>query len=384
MSMYESWISDIPYQFREKPVIDAIIRAVGRQLDGVKRVSRQLVEQTDIDTATGKNLDMLGDNVNMSRNNAYLLLNGEQDMRVDDGIYRNVLRFQVLKNNSDATYADIMKGLRLLWGDDVKISYSECTEEPASIIINIDEITTDETDPAVIRPMVIRAGGVKLFFRSRYRDRIDMSSWEKFGNITLTYAKYHRYNGAHRYNGVIRYAPDDYVFRNRYDGEFRYNGEIMYKADTTMYHEYDGSGQYYGQWQYGAFFARKVVELGDAVLLDQAKRKMLEMRFSGSNGWQIAGFAFGTGLESGKDYQPTSDMTGLRNEVYRKETDGRTKVGENTYRYTGGLDELEMNGRSISEIGLYDTDGMLLCIKTFPPKKKNKEAEMVFSIDDMC
>lgn len=81
-----------------------------------------------------------------------------------------------------------MKGMYLLWGD-AKIKYAEAIREPASIEISIAEITTDETDPALIRPMVIRPGGVKILFRSSYTDKIDMVSWERFGNCKLSYEK---------------------------------------------------------------------------------------------------------------------------------------------------------------------------------------------------
>jgi len=385
MSFYEQWIKDIPFQFQDKPNIQGIIRALSRQMDELVEVNNQLLYLTDIENAHGKQLDMCGTIVNVSRNNAYILLNGEANMRIDDEMYRNVLRFQVLKNNSEANYADIMKGLHLLWGD-VGITYAECVEEPASIAINIKDITTDESDPAMIRPMVIRPGGVKLFFKSNYLDPVKMSEWEMFKHATLSYVKYRRYNGAHRYDGAIQYAPADVIFRNKYNGEFRYDGTIGYRADNTHYNEFDGSIQYNGVERYGSYFKRKVIELGDAILLNQAKKKMLAMRFNGSDGWQIAGFAFGTGLADDgiNEYEPSAEQTGLKNEIYRKELDMKNIVSETCYRYTGGLNELECNGKSISEIGLYDSDGMLLCIKTFPKKKKNKEAEMEFKIDDMC
>ncbi len=385
MNVYEEWMANIPCQFRDKPNISAVVRAFARQIEDLKEVNRQLREAVDIDTAHGVNLDMLGTIVNVTRKDAYVLMNREMSVVITDEMYRNVLRFQALKNNSDATYADIMKGLYLLWGKDVKIKYAEAVKEPACIEINIADITTDETDPALIRPMVIRPGGVKLFFRSNYLDKIKMSSWEMFGNIELYYIKYHRYNGAFQCNGAIMYCPEDVIFTNRFDGEFQYNRAIQYKADNTKYVEYNGEFRYNGLQQYGAYFERKVIKLGDAVLLNQAKRKMLKMRYDGSSGWKIAGFAFGIGLgDDGKEYEPSADQIELRREIYRKDVEAKARVDEDTYRYTGGLSEIECNGRSISEIGLYDTDGMLLCIKTFPPKKKNKEAEMIFKIDDMC
>ena len=173
MKVYDSWVEDIPCQFRGKPNITAIINAFSRQVEELLEVNRQLVELTDLDTAEGKNLDMLGDVVNVSRKDAYVLLNREATVEITDAMYRNVLRFHALKNNSDANYLDIMKGLHLLWSN-ARIHYAEAVREPASIEVSIEDITTDETDPALVRPMVIRAGGVKILFRSSYTDKLDM------------------------------------------------------------------------------------------------------------------------------------------------------------------------------------------------------------------
>ena len=76
-AMYEEWVSDIPCQFRNQKNIDILIRAFSRQLDEVKAMHRQLVVDTDLDAAVGKNLDMIGDIVNMSRRDAGILMNRE-------------------------------------------------------------------------------------------------------------------------------------------------------------------------------------------------------------------------------------------------------------------------------------------------------------------
>ena len=40
MSTYDDWIANIPFQFRDKPNISAIIKAFSKQLDAVKAVNR--------------------------------------------------------------------------------------------------------------------------------------------------------------------------------------------------------------------------------------------------------------------------------------------------------------------------------------------------------
>ncbi len=278
MSTYDDWIANIPFQFRDKPNISAIIKAFSKQLDAVKAVNRQLTEAVDIDTACGMNLDMIGTIVNVTRKDAHVLMNREMSVVITDEMYRNVLRFQALKNNSDATYADIMKGMYLLWGD-AKIKYAEAIREPASIEISIAEITTDETDPALIRPMVIRPGGVKILFRSSYTDKIDMVSWERFGNCKLSYEKNHRWNGAFRWNSAIRWHSDGVTFSNHYDGLCKFDGSITHQADGAKYNYYDGKNRFNGKINWGSFTEKEDIDLADAVLLNQAKRKILKSHF---------------------------------------------------------------------------------------------------------
>ena len=376
---YKEWINNIPCQFRGQPNISAIISAFSKQIEE----NEQLKNAVDIDTAVGTNLDMIGDIVNVSRKKAYILLNKDVEAVIDDEMYRNVLRFQALKNNSNATYADIMKGMYLLWGD-AKIKYAEAVREPASIEISIADITTDETDPALIRPMVIRPGGVKILFRSTYTDTADLSSWERFCNVSLSYEKNHRFNGAYRWNGAIQWHPEGITFPNYFDGLSSFNGDIRFQAGGVKYNYYDGTNRFNGAINWGSFTDKEDIDLSDAILLNQAKRKMLKSRFDETTSCLVAGFVFGTGYgKDNKPYEPDPDQTSLLNEVVRKPLDSKVRINDGCYRYTGMLNEIEGNGQYISEIGLIDEDGELICIKTFDKKIKNKEAEMTFRIDDM-
>lgn len=186
-SLVKEWEDEIPYQFHERPNLHILINAFGRQLTDLQKVFYDLKYNTDLDNAVGKNLDNVGDIVGISRMDAYYLLDLTRYDMMTDGLYRNVLRFECLRKNSDATYADLMKGLHLLWGPDAKISYHENppTEwyngkpwnkkpDPATIRIDLDDVPNDEFPPFMIVPMVIKAAGVKIMFRL-YRH----------GNLTL-------------------------------------------------------------------------------------------------------------------------------------------------------------------------------------------------------
>lgn len=117
--------------------------------------------------------------------------------------------------------------------------------------------------------------------------------------------------------------------------------------------------------------------MAEAIILNQAKRKMLDLRNNGQAGWKITKFAVG----DGGTYTPDAEQTGLKNELLRKDIESSSKNGD-SYRYLMRLSESECVGKRLTEIGLIDTDGMVLCIKSFPEKVKDSDIEMLFKIDD--
>lgn len=100
---------------------------------------------------------------------------------------------------------------------------------------------------------------------------------------------------------------------------------------------------------------------------------------------KIIGMAFGDGGcdASGEVLAPTESQSTLRNETLRKEIDGYTFLSQTTCRYECTLAESELAGGYISEIGLYDEDGDIVCIKSFRKKGKDDDLEMTFTIDDV-
>ncbi|EMK15599.1 phage tail protein [Leptospira kirschneri] len=81
--------------------------------------------------------------------------------------------------------------------------------------------------------------------------------------------------------------------------------------------------------------------------------------------------AFGIGgLEGGIPRAPKIGDTGLQNEIYRKLVEIRSDSDGNRYFQTT-VKQGEMMGYGINEIGLFDEDGELLYLKTFPSKDKD-------------
>ena len=398
MSLVEEWKNELPCQFQGKTNLAAIIDAVGAQLTDLETAFADLIEKTDVRTATGKNLDMVGDIVGISRNDAYNLLEITQIDELDDESYRNVLFFQILKNSADGTYEDIMKGLHLLWGDEAVITYQENPvveiyngnawndKDPATVRIDIADIPSDVPDPTIIKPMVIRPGGVKMLFETNYRDQIEITEWEHFTNMVISLDKYNRYNGTYLYDGSIHYKGESnsiYDYRE-WNGALQFNGKGYWDARGRHYSEWNGKYQFNGEIQWGPLEGVEEPDTVDAVLLNQAKLKMLKMRAIGSDGWQIKYFAYGTGLgDDGKKYTPTGKELALKNEVARVEIISATQLDDRSYQYLGEIPEDTANGEYITELGLVDSDGDLVCIKTFDKKLKKNGTAMVFKIDDI-
>lgn len=379
----KEWKTELPWQFKSQENLDAIITAIGDQLTELENVNYDLKYNLDVGTATGKNLDMIGDIVGISRIEAYSLLELVRLQDMTDETYRRVLMFQILKNNADGTYEDIMKGLHLLWGDDTLISYTENPDvevynsaewnapDPATVKITIEEISTDNVDPEKMKPMVIRAGGIKLYFDSTYRDSMELIEWEHFTNLTMARTANKQYNGLFQYNGAENYGDDTL---DQYQG--------------VIYNDYTGDFQYKGTHQYGPGTGWGTADTVDAVILNQAKKKLLRHRMAseGNSGesLKIMYFVWGTGTASdGSVYEPTGAETALVNEIYRCEYSYYTQADEATVTYCGIIPEDECDGEYITELGLADEDGDLICIKTFEAKQKPEGNQMVFKIDDV-
>lgn len=123
----------------------------------------------------------------------------------------------------------------------------------------------------------------------------------------------------------------------------------------------------------------------NVIITKAARKKMVQARAGEIMLPKIVGMAFGSGGvdDSGQVVPPAENQAVLGNEVLRKEISGHTFPSETTCRYECSLAETELAGTYISEIGLYDEDGDIVCIKTFTPKGKDGDLEMSFTIDDM-
>lgn len=179
MQIIDSWLSDLPQQFLGKDRIYAVIKAFSKQLQEIQCVFDDLNNLTDIDNAIGQNLDMVGNIVSLTRKDATAIIRRANDDVLTDDIYRQTLRYKILKNSSDCTYEDIMGAVSLL-RDTRNIAYKEPPERPATVLLSIPTVSLDSIDPAVGRVLAIKSSGVAIIYTVGYWGTIPLYLYEKF------------------------------------------------------------------------------------------------------------------------------------------------------------------------------------------------------------
>lgn len=148
-------------QFRGKANIEALVEVLGEELQQVYAYLVQLRDERHIQTAVGKQLDGVGDIVDMTRADVYKYISEiEPTDLLDDEIYRQYLIYKIIKNTSNCTYKEIIKAFKMFW--DRPLYYREDPNEPATMIFDtgIMEGTVD-TSP-LFRTPLIRPAGVTL------------------------------------------------------------------------------------------------------------------------------------------------------------------------------------------------------------------------------
>lgn len=165
MQIVDSWIRDIPQQFQGRTNIEALITAFANQLQEVNQVLEDLNTKTGLDTATGVNLDCVGDILSLTRKEAGELLDSTYEEEVlSDDKYRQFLRYKNLSNTNECTYYDLMEGIALLW-DVSPVYYIEDPTFPATIILTTPFLTPGGEVIRLGEVPMIKPAGVRIEFQ---------------------------------------------------------------------------------------------------------------------------------------------------------------------------------------------------------------------------
>ena len=118
---------------------------------------------------------------------------------------------------------------------------------------------------------------------------------------------------------------------------------------------------------------------------NKAKKKMVEARAGIATLPPIVGMAFGTGGVNGEGtvIDHTDAQNALYTEVLRKNIDGYTVISDTKIRYACTIEAGDLaDGTKISEVGLYDSAGDFVALKSFSEKGIDADMETIFECDD--
>lgn len=164
-TILDKWLRDIPQQFQDKKNIEVLISAFAKQLQELEQVFEDLNTKTDLETATGQNLDMVGTIIPLTRKEAGELAGiGVTDPVISDERYRQFLKYKNLVNTNRCTYYDLMTGLQLLW-DVQPVYYIEDPDMPATIILTMPFLKPGGEVVRLGEVPMIKPGGVRIEFQ---------------------------------------------------------------------------------------------------------------------------------------------------------------------------------------------------------------------------
>ena len=189
----DRWLRELPQQFQGKQKIEVLINAFASEIDELLEVFEQLKTETTLEKAVGQNLDYIGDIMSTTRKDAQTILMAANNNEITDEVYRKVLMYKARQNNCDCTYYDIMESINLLW-DTNNVKYVEKPERPATVLIELPEVSLDGMDPAIGRVLAIRPGGVSMVYTTEYADSINGGGSEKV-TASLVRSLWWRLNG---------------------------------------------------------------------------------------------------------------------------------------------------------------------------------------------
>lgn len=153
--------SDLVEQFKKKPVIDALMEAIGEQFNDLYRFFADLKTKRSVLSAFGKQLDGIGNVVVLSRKEAAeLACINEPIYALADEEYRKYLIYKIWKNTCGCTYPDIIKAFKMFWNK--PLYYSEDPSEPATMIIESSELTPEDNAHLLLNAPFIKAAGVRI------------------------------------------------------------------------------------------------------------------------------------------------------------------------------------------------------------------------------
>lgn len=168
-------VARIVGKLRDKPRFEALVRALVSPFQSIEDALWALFE-SDVDRATGDELDVLGRIVGELRN-------GE----TDDTLYRRRVRARIMANRSNGTVEDIIRVVRLILADDtVRIYIRQIF--PASILVELEDVAVDADVADLVAAFV--SGRARGAAAAAIGTRVIHSEYENDDTFRLAIAVY--------------------------------------------------------------------------------------------------------------------------------------------------------------------------------------------------
>lgn len=129
-SITESFLSKLPEQFKGKHNIEVLIRAFACELEELESAFYELETLRSLKTAFGRQLDGIGEIVNLTRAESTAYVNDVDFYVLDDERYRLFLMYKALRNANYCTFPELIEICRLLY-DAKLLYYKEFDDHPA-------------------------------------------------------------------------------------------------------------------------------------------------------------------------------------------------------------------------------------------------------------
>lgn len=183
--------NDLVEQFRGKANIEAIMEAIGIELQQVADFYEQLRDERGLHNAVGKQLDGVGDIAVLSRQEATRMARSDDSASpLEDEAYRKYLYYKIWMNTNDCTYRNIISALRMFY--DKPIRYIEEPDYPATIMFETELPEPDNNTAELMVAPIIKPAGVAVMYR-----------FSKRSNVVLTFTdQIYKYQPA--YCGAVR------------------------------------------------------------------------------------------------------------------------------------------------------------------------------------
>ena len=211
---------DLLEQFRGKPKIEVLQKALARQLEDIYEFYQSLNVKRWLKDAEGVQLDGVGDIVVMSRQDALVISKlANQNVPMDDDTYRTYLKWKNALNTTNCTHTDVYRALKMFW-DKTPLYYSEDLAHPATIIFSTPALSPDQDAGILFLAPKVKAGGVAL----RIVATTETPSLE---TVMLGIAGVAA-------NGIMTTTLPEYVMEEGFWGDMGINGHMWTAAQTAL------------------------------------------------------------------------------------------------------------------------------------------------------